>query len=341
MHDVVVIGAGPGGTAAAIACAQANLRVVLLEKLPFPRDRPGETLHPGVELLLQQLGVWPAIQQAGFIRHPGIVVTNNQVQKFTPFGADESGPWLGFQAWRAEFDALLLAQARNGGVEIVQPCQALQPILTAGRVTGVQTDRGEFPARFTIDASGGNGWLAKHLAIGIDRLSPRLMARYGYVTGECLARNEYPQLSIDPQGWTWTALVKPQIYQWTRLNFTAQPWDRAWRPTEFQDLTPIHQVRQADVTWRRVIAPAGAGYFIVGDAAHILDPAAAHGVLKALMSGIMTAHLIGLTTAQTAQSEDAVFLASTYQKWLSDWFTHDMRKLREFYGEQFDPEKLR
>jgi 2-polyprenyl-6-methoxyphenol hydroxylase-like FAD-dependent oxidoreductase len=332
MHDVVVIGAGPGGTAAAIACAQANLRVVLLEKLSFPRDRPGETLHPGVEPLLQQLGVWSAIQQSGFIRHPGIVVTNQQDQKFTPFGADESGPWLGFQAWRADFDAILLAQAHRCGVEIVQPCQALQPILTAGRVTGVQTDHGDFSARFTIDASGGNGWLAKHLAIGIDRLSPRLVARYGYVKGNCPARDEYPKLAIDPQGWTWTALVKPQIYQWTRLNLTAQLWEKDWRPAEFQSLTPFIQTRQADVTWRRAIAPAGPGYFIVGDAAHVLDPAAAHGVLKALMSGIMAAHLIGLTTAQ---HEDADFAASTYQKWLSDWFIHDMSKLREFYGEHF------
>ena len=338
MHDVVVIGAGPGGTAAAIACAQANLQVVLLEKLPFPRDRPGETLHPGVEPLLQQLGVWPAVQQAKFIRHPGIVVTNAQGQQFTPFGADVSGSWLGFQAWRAEFDAILLAQARHCGVEIIQPCQALQPILTAGRVTGVQTDLGAFPARFTIDASGGNGWLAKYLAIGIDRLSPRLIARYGYVTGDYLARDNYPQLAIDPEGWTWTALVKPQIYQWTRLNLTTHSWDKNWRPEEFQGLTPIHQTRHADVTWRRAIAPAGAGYFIVGDAAHVLDPAAAHGVLKALMSGIMAAHLIGLTTAQSA---DADFSATTYQKWLSDWFTHDMNKLREFYGEKFDPEKLK
>jgi flavin-dependent dehydrogenase len=194
----------------------------------------------------------------------------------------------------------------------------------------VQTDHGDFPARFTIDASGGNSWLAKHLGIGIDLLSPRLVARYGYVKGDCPVRDEYPQLAIDPQGWTWTARVKPQIYQWTRLNLTVQIWEKDWRPVEFHSLIPLIQTCQADVTWRRAIAPAGPGYFIVGDAAHVLDPAAAHGVLKALMSGIMAAHLIGLTMAPHQNSD---FVASTYQKWLSDWFTHDRHKLQEFYGE--------
>jgi 2-polyprenyl-6-methoxyphenol hydroxylase-like FAD-dependent oxidoreductase len=96
MYDVIVIGGGPGGSAAAISCANANLRVLLLEKLLFPRDRPGETLHPGIEPLLKQLGVLEAVLSAGFLRHLGNWVKWDRDLHFTPFGEDETGIWQGF-----------------------------------------------------------------------------------------------------------------------------------------------------------------------------------------------------------------------------------------------------
>src|SRR5262249_51602234 len=60
--DVAVIGGGPGGSAAAITCAARGWRVHLFERATFAGadfagDRPGETLHPGVEPVLAQLGV--------------------------------------------------------------------------------------------------------------------------------------------------------------------------------------------------------------------------------------------------------------------------------------------
>ena len=54
--DVVVVGGGPAGAATAIYCAVRNLRVILLEREVSARERPGETLHPGAEPLLAQLG---------------------------------------------------------------------------------------------------------------------------------------------------------------------------------------------------------------------------------------------------------------------------------------------
>ncbi|MFD2883782.1 NAD(P)-binding protein [Pseudomonas lini] len=53
----MIVGAGPAGSAAAIFCAQHGLRVALLEQSAVCRDRPGETLPPGIEPLLQQLGI--------------------------------------------------------------------------------------------------------------------------------------------------------------------------------------------------------------------------------------------------------------------------------------------
>jgi flavin-dependent dehydrogenase len=48
----------------------------------------------------------------------------------------------------------------------------------------------------------------------------------------------------------------------------------------------------ADVTWRALVRPSGIGYYVIGDAAAVLDPACSHGLLKALMSGMLTARCI-------------------------------------------------
>ena len=134
--DVIVVGGGPGGAAAAIQCAGAGLKVILMESLAFPRDQPGETLHPGIEPLLKQLGVLQKIEDAGFLRHEGNWIEWNGDLHFEPFGADEHGPWRGYQVWRADFDAILLNRAREVGVTVMQPCAAKQPLLDAGRIKG-------------------------------------------------------------------------------------------------------------------------------------------------------------------------------------------------------------
>src|SRR2546430_1169533 len=76
---------------------------------------------------------------------------------------------------------------------------------------------------------------------------------------------------------------------------------------------PIGRVRGADVTWRHVRAAAGPGYFLTGDAAAVLDPAASHGVLRALMTGIAAGHAIAGVLAGRVTERDA---AQHYCDWL-------------------------
>jgi flavin-dependent dehydrogenase len=326
--DVVVIGSGPAGAAAAIAAAQLGLEVILLEAQAFPRSHPGETLHPGVEPLLQQMGVLNSVLSAGFLRHTGNWVQWEGDRQFMPFGEDESGAWQGFQAVRADFDALLLAQAQALGVTVLHPCRASGLLIDdQGRVVGVKTAQGCLQAAAVVDAAGGNHWSARQMGLSIQYHAPRLTAYYGYVAGDCPARDGAPAIAADEQGWTWTAKVRHQLYQWTRLSFVEPP-PHHWLPPEFAALT-IHQpMRGADVTWRRVSHPAGKGYFLVGDAAMVLDPTSSHGVLRALMSGMMAGNLIAKCLEDNRIEHQAI---QHYCEWIAQWFQHDVDKLRQLY----------
>ena len=330
--DVAVVGAGPAGAAAAISCAYAGLEVVILDHEPFPRHRPGETLHPGIVSPLSELGVVERVLRAGFPRHEGLWVCWGGEPRFVPYGADSSGPWRGLQAWRAEFDSMLLGQARQLGAKILQPCRALDPVVSSGRVCGIETTEDPLEARFVIDAAGDRHWLARRLALTIERHSPRLIARYGYVDGACPGRDEAPSLVADPDGWSWTARVRPRRYAWTRLSIRESKGKRHLQPPEElrgNGLRPWGKVRGADVSWRVVVPAAGSGYFLVGDAAAVLDPASSHGVLKAIMSGMMAAHHVTQVVHHDASESLA---AQVYSHWIRRWFDHDVAGLRVLYA---------
>ena len=325
--DVVVVGGGPAGAAAAISCAMRGLGVVLCERERPGRERPGELLHPGIEPLLGQLGIAGQLAPVVGARPAGIWIEWGAPRRFEAFGADATGPWSGLQVRRAKFDALLLRGAREVGVDVRQPCAVTGARFGDGTPGVVQTAAGPIAARIVVDASGAARWLGRALGLASPARSPRLVARYGYAEGSCPARDEAPSLVGDASGWTWTALVRPKVYQWIRVSFWGEPNPGAV-PEELCHLRPIGRPRGADVTWRLATELAGPGWFTVGDAAAVLDPTSSHGVLKAVISGLTAGHLIAAVLRERAPPEAT---ATAYHEWLSGWFCADARRLREFY----------
>ena len=250
--DVVVVGAGPAGSAAAIACAERGLGVVLCERDRFDGERPGETLHPGIEPLLAQLGLGDRLAQVVGARHEGIWIEWGGPRRFEPFGSDEQGPWSGFQVRRSAFDSLMIARARELGVDVRQPLGVTAALVEQGEIRGVVTEAGPIAARMVIDASGASRWLSRKLPLRHTRHSPRLIARFGYAEGSCPERDGAPSLVGDASGWTWTAKVWRSTYQWTRVAF-GRPPERGWIPQELARLAPRGRIARRG----RHVAPGG------------------------------------------------------------------------------------
>ena len=136
--DVLVMGAGPAGSAAAIRAAQGGLKVALVERYAFPRDLPGEAMHPSAEGVFRKLGVAKRVAEAEFIRSPGWILQSSK--RHVILFVDRGRLRFGYQAWRAELDTLLLDQARALGVHVLQPVRVNSVAL---REKLAQTDQGE------------------------------------------------------------------------------------------------------------------------------------------------------------------------------------------------------
>jgi len=325
--DVLVAGAGPAGCAAAIRAATHGLRVALIEKARFPRDLPGEALHPDVDHLFAELGVAQALATANFISYPGWIEERSGERSFVSFGG-QSGLRFGHQAWRSELDSILLAQAGRAGVMVLQPARIGKLLTTTSGVAGLEVNGEPWYCRHLVEASGATRWLARSLRLRVQDFSPRLVARYAYLWGDC-ALGVIPEFREHACGWTWLARVRKDCCQCVQLALAppAPP-----PPSDF--VAGKIRFRGADVTWRLVRECAGSGYFLCGDAAAVLDPAASSGVARALASGLKAADLI----AQVATNRmDSLAAEAAYRQWCAQQFIQQARQLALRYAELEEP----
>jgi flavin-dependent dehydrogenase len=320
--EVLVLGGGPAGCAAAITARIAGLNVILIEASVQPRRKPGETLHPGIEAVFKQLGVLEQIHAARFHRHRGIWIKWDAPRSFQPYGQDRNGPWLGFQADRIRFETLLLNCAENLGVTLLRPCRATHVLCDKRRVIGLGTARGIVRAHWVVDAGGGQHWLANQLGLTVTQYSPRLIPRFGWVGLPQITESD-PSICAHSVGWLWQAPIDDTRIAWCQLGFLSDAQD-----------TPIVDEGQpkivfgaCDVTWRSVSEAAGCGYFMIGDAAAVLDPASSHGVLRAMMSGIKAAH----AAVQICRGFSETAATRDFNTWTARWFHHDVNALKALY----------
>lgn len=315
--DVAIIGGGPAGAAAAIAAVTAGLDAVVVEALAFPRSAPGETLHPGVEALLRQLGVWEEAQADDVHRHAGIWLERpGAAPTFQSYGEDAEGTWRGFQIPRARLDSLLLDRARRLGAVILQPARVRE--LELGDRVGMAVGDRTITARYLVDASGSGAWLARKLGVPVDRLSRPLFCTWTWGEGALPAGSPAPPagdpvVRLRADGWDWTAPLGPAAWAACSLDASGEP--RRGGPNR-------------DVAWRAARRTAGPNWFLAGDAAAVLDPLAGKGVLRALMSGTMAGWLASRVVKEGVGADEA---AEHYQAWFMEGFRRDLAALDDVY----------
>ena len=291
MYDCIIVGAGPGGGAAAYHLAKQGHSVLLIEREALPRYKPcGGGVSP-------QVAEWfdfdfsPAIS----VRVKRIRCTWNMTDPVDAEVPADEALWM---VRRDQFDYFLVQQAQRQGAELWQETKA-KGIEFKGDRWQVETSRGPVEGRYLLAADGGRGVMAKwlgftqrrHLLAAAVEIEPRLE-----MPDDPLL---YLEMGMVQHGYLWN-FPKADGYSigggvmrvgdQRRQDLRAPIADYA---TQF-DVTMSQQKAHGHpiLAWDGDQRLHTQNALLVGEAACVVDPFTAEGIRPALFSGVKAAAAI-------------------------------------------------
>lgn len=328
--DVIVVGAGPAGSAAAYWTARGGGNVALLERASFPRDKAcGDILSQAAvrELRAMELGPWletraPVHAWSGQFRTPGGDTIERAIRT-----RGESGPrWMTVP--RVEFDAKLASHAQQAGAKLFEEVSVSDIVAKDSRVTvrGTGLTAGEMHAAMVVVASGSSS----RFTLG----SPHLVALRAYFSGS----DEFDmRMDLDRRvlpGYAWQfPLPSGQFnigYGSTRAQAKRIRLDQMLHSSELiRGKQRVSQIRGGMINTSfgsdKLHQP---GVLYAGDAAGLVQPHLAEGIYPALRSGRLAAEH-ALTALADGGPQVAEF--SAYTSSLHEAFAAEMRFSRALH----------
>lgn len=320
MHDVVIIGGGPGGSSSACYLRQAGHKVLVLEREHFPRFHIGESLLPYNQRIFDEIGVQPKLRAAGFPPKYGAQFHLGNGSKCTKFvfreGRFTKVPQA-IQVERAVFDDILLKHAAEKGAEVREgwTVQKVEQLAEEAIVHAV-SDKGEteaFHCKYVIDASGRGNMTGNQE--GIRDIHPRLkkLAVFGHYKGVKLDEGEKSGDTVIVRlenKWFWLIPISKEKTSVGCVMDQAEYAAMKSSPKEviqkFIDSSAPMRERMAEAMLVGQVQTTGDFSYRnrtfygprllrVGDAAGFMDPIFSAGVYLAMFSGKLAATAISDT----------------------------------------------
>jgi menaquinone-9 beta-reductase len=364
--DVIVVGAGPGGSSAAYHLARAGLDVLLLEKSTFPREKVcGDGLTPRAVKQLVGMGI-PLEPEDGWFPNKGIRIIGGGVRIEVDWPELSSYPGFGLVRTRRGFDEIVARAAQRAGARLTEGVSVTGPVLdeASGRITGVTARQaaaaadGEkgaertYRARLVVAADGNSSRLS--LAMGLRKRDDRPLgvAIRTYYTSP---RHDDDYLETWLELWDGDALLPG--YGWIfgvgdgtsnvglgLLNTSASFANTDYRamlrnwlatmPAEwgFTEETQVGPVRGAALPMGFNRTPHYTnGLLLVGDAGGMVNPFNGEGISTAMESGEIAAQVIVQALARPDRASAELALQG-YPQALKDAYGGYYTLGRKFVG---------
>jgi geranylgeranyl reductase family protein len=289
IFDVVIVGAGPAGSACAGFCAEAGWRVLLLERETFPREKVcGDCLNPSCWPVLRRLGVFEkirALPHGNLDAVEFIAIGGARVHVDLPTD-DESE----IAVKRSLFDDALMARAKELGAEVRETTTVNSIAKDSAANWAIDIGTEVLTARILVGADGRNSSVARFC-----NLMPRparervalqshvpLPKNFGNrVVLQFLAEGYSGQAPVNDHELNLCLVGVPgsisRLREWAEEHFGI-PLDHPWRT-----ITPLT---------RDAISPVHGNLLLIGDAARVVEPFTGEGIYYALRGGELAAAAI-------------------------------------------------
>jgi geranylgeranyl reductase family protein len=334
--DVLVVGAGPAGSIAALILARAGVKVRLVDRARFPRDKLcGDTLNPGSLAILDRLGI------AMPVRRRALAITGMDITG--PGGARISADYPqghpGASMTRRELDVLLVEAAAAAGATFEAGVMVRAPLITTdtSRIIGVRIagsgEDHDLRARVVIAADGRHSRIAFGMGLACYADAPKRWA-FGAYFVNVAGMSSHGEMHIRPDGYIGIAplpggVANVCVVRELKNVFRAQRIqsdrivDAAVRsdPVLRERFARARQVSEVTSLGPLAVDCRSAGYpglLLAGDAAGFIDPMTGDGMRFALRGGELAAEaaLRELATGAPACDDLQVARAREFaQKW--------------------------
>lgn len=304
-YDLIIIGAGPAGSACALALKNAGLRIAIIDKHRFPRDKVCGDAIPGRAIkFLHQLDPAFADRLSAFSEK---LPTRSTVCYYNNKKLDFTWSLEAYTATRELFDNFLFAAIKNTGIHTMEGV-AVTGIERSANGFAVTTKENRYQCTMLIGADGINGISAKKLT---DRQMDRkhhvagLRAYYKGVSGmEETCTEVYFDRKYLP-GYFWVFPIKGGIVNAgmgilsetvvrQKINVKHAFYDFIERSPvlqeKFKHAEPLETLKGCGLPMgSRRVNMCGDHFMLVGDAASLIDPVSGDGIGNAVLSGKLAA----------------------------------------------------
>ena len=319
-YDLVVIGAGPAGAAAAIEAAQGGANVIVFDKAPYGRDKVcGDGLTPRAVGALQDLGI--KLDDAH--RIDGLRMIAGSKTRELAWPETSRFPSHGAVWTRRRLDASLIDAAVEAGATVVWKTEAL-PLIEDGRVIGVTAEDKKVAASMVVVATGAPGQVARMLGAGREPDEPFGLAIRTYATSTrhadryleaCLTLRDPHGTPVPGYGWIFPAgdgtvnigvgaLSTMKNFKKLNLNTLLETYRN--QVIKEWGLGPNLERPRA---WRLPMSTQrrhGPGWVAVGDAAGQINPMNGEGIDYGLEAGMLAAQLFLQDPSTAPDSYDRI-----------------------------------